>query len=183
MSAVLTNESELYLAPGGSAIRLIERISRRRMEQSRSLPKRIVGLVLITWVPMCLFALLQGRALGPTPRESFLLDFATYARFFLGLPILVAADVFIGPRLRAAGLEFVREDFIRHEDLPAFEQAVTRLARRRESVMATAVIVGFAVLGAWKLTFTAITSTGAVGWRSVMLPDGHALPYSLAALW
>lgn len=183
MSAVLTNESELYLAPGWPAIRLIHRIGIRRETEGQSLRRRIVALVLVTWVPMCLFAILQGRALGATPRESFLLDFAVYARFFVGLPILVASDVLVGSRLRAAGLQFVREDFIRREDIPAFEQAVTRLARLRESVVATIVIVGLAALGAWTLTVEAVGGVATSGWRSVMLPEGHALRYSLAALW
>lgn len=183
MSAVFTNESELYLAPGWPAIRLIQSIGVRRKKESQSLAQRIVALVVVTWVPMFLFALLQGQALGPTPRESFLLDFAVYARLFVGLPILVASDVIVGARLRAAGLQFVRGDFIRPEDIPAFEQAVARLARLRESLMATLVIVGLAALGAWTLTIEAVNGVGTSGWRSVVLPHGHDLGYSLAALW
>lgn len=183
MSAVLTNESELYLAPGWPAIRLLQGIGVRRKEERPSLPGRIAALVVVTWVPMCLFALLQGRALGPTPRESFLLDFAVYARLFVGLPILVASDLLVGTRLRAAGLQFVRGEFIRREDVPAFERAVARLARSRDSLTAAIVLVSLAALGAWTLTIEAVNGVGTGGWRSVMLPEGHALPYSLAALW
>jgi hypothetical protein len=184
MTAVLTNESELYVAPGPER-RLIERIGIRRKDARRwSLPRRIVTLVLITWMPMCLFALLQGTALGPTPRASFLLDFGTYARFFIGLPILLVADVLVCSRLRTAGLQFVHDDFIRREDVPAFERAVAQLARRRESSMATVVILGLAAIGAWRLTFEAATGRiASADWRSIALPDGHAFPYSLAALW
>jgi hypothetical protein len=185
MTAAVTNESELYVAPGGPGRRLIERVGiHLRTGAQRTLLRRILTLILITWVPMCLFALLQGTALGPTPRASFLLDFATYARFFIGLPILLVADVVVGSRLRAAGLEFVRDDFIRREDAPAFERAVARLARRRESLLATLVIVGLAAVGAWRLTFEAAAGViGSANWRLIVLPDGHALHYSLAALW
>jgi hypothetical protein len=184
MTAILHNETDLYLAPGPER-RLIERIGVRRKDAVRwSLPRRIVTLVLITWVPMCLFALVQGTALGPTPRASFLLDFATYARFFIGLPLLVAADVIVGSRLRRAGLEFVRDGFIRSQDMPTFEGAVARLARRRESTTATVVILVLAALAAWRFTFEAATGMiGSENWRSIVLPDGHAFPYSLAALW
>jgi hypothetical protein len=184
MTAVLTNESDLYVAPGPER-RLIERVGLRREGARRwSLQRRIATLVLITWVPMCLFALLQGTALGPTPRASFLLDFATYARFFIGLPILLLADEVVGRRLRTAGLQFVRDDFIRREDVPTFERAVARLARRRESSIATAVILGLAALGAWRLTFEAATGRiASEDWRSIALPAGHALDFSLAALW
>jgi hypothetical protein len=185
MTAALTNANDLFVAPGPER-RLIERVGIRRKDARRwSLPRRIVTLVFITWMPMCIFALLQGTALGPSPRASFLLDFATYARFFVALPILLAADVVVGSRLREAGLHFVRDDFIRHEDLPAFERAVARLARRRESsLVATAVILGLAALGAWRLNFGAATGViGAMNWRSIALADGHVFHYSLAALW
>ncbi|MBX3206179.1 MAG: hypothetical protein KF764_14000 [Labilithrix sp.] len=111
------------------------------------------------------------------------MDFAVYARLFVGLPILVASDMLVGTRLRTAGLQFVRGDFIRREDVPAFERAVARLARSRDSVVATIVLVSLAALGAWTLTIEAVNGVGTGGWRSVMLPEGHALRYSLAALW
>jgi hypothetical protein len=184
MSAVVSNENELYLAPGGPEARLVRRIGVRERGAKRSLLRRILTFLLITWVPMCIFALLQGTALGPTPRASFLLDFATYARFFIGLPILLVADVVVGSRLRLAGLEFVRDDLIRSEDVPAFERAVARLARRRESLIATLVIVALAAVGAWRFTFeSAAGMIAADNWRSIVLPEGHALHYSLAALW
>jgi hypothetical protein len=184
MGAVLTNESELYLAPGGPERRFIERIGIRREGAKKSLPRLVLTFILITWMPMCLFALLQGTALGPTPRESFLLDFATYARFFVGLPVLLVADEVVGSRLREAGLQFVHDDFIRREDLPAFERAISRLAQRRESWTATLFIIGLAAVGAWRVTLEAATGmTGAVNWRAIVLPDGHAFHYSLAALW
>ena len=85
---------------------------------SRSAVRRIVVLLLITWVPMCLFAIVQGIALGDTPRESFLLDFATYARFFVGIPALVFAEDLIGGRLRRAGLLFVHDGLVKRRTIP-----------------------------------------------------------------
>src|SRR5271166_6197924 len=80
MTPVISNESELYVAPGGPIDRLTHRIAIVRYG-CQSAPRRIIGLLFVTWVPMCVLALLQGNALGATPRESFLLDFATYVRF------------------------------------------------------------------------------------------------------
>ena len=179
---VIPNESELYLAPGGAMFRLMQRIGVARLGGG-SIARRIVGLILMTWVPMCLFAFLQGQAFGPTPRESFLLDFATYARFFVAMPILILAEVIIGPWLSRAGRQFLHDGLVRQEDYPAFEQAITRLARRRESVLVTVVILALSVFGAWKLTVEAASGVGLNGWQSITLPEGHAFRYSLAALW
>ena len=104
-------------------------------------------------------------------------------RYFLGVPVLVLAERTVGSRLRTAGLQFVSEGLVRQEDYPAFERAIARLARRRESVIAALVIIALAVLGPWKLTYESASGIGMVGWQSVMLPEGHAFRYNLAALW
>ena len=180
MTPVISNESELYVAPGGPTDRLTYRIARYGR---RSAAGRIIGLLLITWVPMCVLALLQGNALGATPRESFLLDFATYVRFFVAVPIMVIAEGHIGPRLTQAGLQFVRDGIVRQEDYPAFEQAIARLARRRESVTATLVIIALAVFGACLITFESASGIGMASLHSVTLPESHAFRYNLEALW
>ena len=181
MKTVLTHESELEFELGGPAWRLMQRIGLIQ-GAGPSLGRRTVGFLLITWVPLFLLALIEGRALGPTPRESFLLDFATYARFFLAVPLLFMAEVVVGPRLRAAGLHFVRGDFVRPEDLPAVEAAIVRAARRREALLPELVMVGTALFGAWYFTFeTLFGETTAATWRFIMRPDGIGL--SLAGFW
>ena len=182
MTASVANESELYVAPGGPTYRLVQRVG-AALNIKLSIARRIVVLLLVTWVPMCVFALVQGVALGNTPRGSFLLDFATYVRYFLGIPVLVLAEGLVGSRLRRAGLQFLSEGLVRQEDYPAFERAVARLARRRESVIAALVIIALAVLGPWKLTYESASGIGMVGWQSVTFPEGHAFRYNLAALW
>ena len=181
-NAAITNESELYLAPGGAMFRLMQRIGVART-LGHSAARRVVCFILITWVPMCVFALIQGNALGATPRGSFLLDYATYARFFVGIPILVFAETFIGPSLTRAGLEFVRSGLVPPAGYSGFEQAIARLARWRESVPATLAILALAAFGAWNLTAQATSGVGIAGWQSLTLPEGPTFRYSLAALW
>lgn len=182
MAAVLANADQLYVAPGGPLYHYTKRIS-TDAHGNVSIARRIGFLLLLTWVPMCVFALLQGIAMGDTPRGSFLLDFSTYARFFVALPVLVIAEVTIGPRLRAAGLKFVEDGLVHQKDMPAFEQAVARLARRRESMLVTFVTIGLAFFGAWQLTYESASGVAVGGWQSIELPAGHVLRYSLAGLW
>ena len=179
---VIASERELYVAPGGPIFRLMQRIGIARNDHP-SIRRRVLALLLVTWVPMCVFALVQGVALGPTPRESFLLDFATYARFFIGLPILVYAEFFIGERLTLAGRQFVHDGIVSTEDYPRFEQAIARLARHRESVPATLILIALAAIGAWNFTYESASGVGLVGWRVAFFPEGHAFRYNLAAIW
>lgn len=181
MTTVLAHESELEFELGGPAYRLMQRIGLIK-GAGPSLGRRVVGFLLITWVPLLAFSFIEGRALGPTPRESLLLDFATYARFFLAVPLLFVAEVVTGLRLRSAGLHFIRGNFVRPEDLPAVEAAIVRAARRREALLPELVMLGVALLGAWYFTLeTWSLGTATATWRSAVRPGGIGL--SLAGFW
>ena len=181
MTTVLAHESELEFELGGPAYRLMQRIGLIQ-GAGPSLGRRIVTFLLITWVPLLVFSLLEGRALGPTPRESLLLDFATYARFFLAIPLLFVAEVVVGPRLRTAGLHFVQANFVRPEDLPAVEAAIVRARRRREALLPELVMLGIALFGAWYLSLeTWYGKTATTTWSSVTVKGGTGLP--LAGIW
>jgi hypothetical protein len=151
MTPLLAHEGELYFERGGPSYRLMQRIGIIR-DENPSVRRRILVFLAITWVPLLLLSLLDGNALGPTPRESFLLDFSTYARFFLAVPILIVAEVVVGPRLTAAGLQFVQSGFVRPQEYPAFDRAIERVVRWRESFWAEMILVGMALAGASTLT-------------------------------
>jgi hypothetical protein len=181
MTTVLAHESEVEFQLGGPAYRLMQRIGLIR-GAGPSIGRRVIGFLLITWVPLLLFSLIEGRALGPTPRESLLLDFAAYARFFLAVPLIFMAEVVAGPRLRAAGLHFVQANFVRPEDLPAVEAAILRAARRREALLPELIMLGIALFGAWYLTVeTWSGGTTTATWTSAAVKGGTGL--SLAGLW
>jgi hypothetical protein len=180
MTRFLAHEAELEFELGGPAYRLMQRVGLIR-GAGPSIGRRSVGFLLITWVPLLIFSLIQGRALGPTPRESFLLDFATYARFFLAVPLLFVAEVVVGPRLRSAGLHFFQGDFVRPEDLPAFEAAIVRASRRREALLPELVMLGLALFGAWNSVETWTGGTATASWSSATVKGGAGL--SLAGLW
>jgi hypothetical protein len=180
MATVLERQSELEFELGGPAYRLMQRIGLIQGAGS-SLVRRIVGFLLITWVPLLLFSLIEGRALGPTPRESLLLDLATYARFFLAVPLIFIAEIVVGPRLRTAGLHFIRGNLVRPEDLPSVEAAIARVQRRREALLPELIILGLALVGAWYFTIEILAGETTVTWRFIMHPDGIGL--SLAGLW
>ena len=182
MNPTLANESELFFERGRPSYRLMQRIGLVRGDDP-SVRRRIVGFLALTWIPLLVLCLWEGRALGATPEESFLLDFAAYARFFIGVPLLIAAEIIVGPRLTAAAMQFVQADFVCAEDYPAFDQAVARAARCRESLWAELVILSMALIGAW--TFTAETiGGGATGtWHSTFMDGETGRQLSFAGLW
>jgi hypothetical protein len=86
-----SGESELFFELGGPVYRLMQCVGVIK-GAGPSVLRRSVVFIAITWLPLLVFAVLEGHAFGPTPRSAFLLDFATYARFFLAVPLIFAAE-------------------------------------------------------------------------------------------
>jgi hypothetical protein len=181
MPPALKNEAELYFERGGPIQRLVQRVV-ERFGVSHSIAMRILGFLVITWLPLAILAFLEGRAIASSPQDSLLLDFGTYARFFLAVPLLLIAEAVVGPRLRAAGLQFVQGGFVRPEDYPAYDEAIARAAKWRESLWAELAILTVAVAGAWLVTPEIITGDVIATWRSPNSP-GTAFGISFTALW
>ncbi len=179
MTPTLANEQELYFERGGPSYRLMQRIGLIRGEDP-SVRRRTIAFLAITWVPLLILSALEGHALGPTPRESFLLDFAAYARFFVAVPLLLVAELIVGPRLTTAGLHFIRAGLVRPPDYPAFERAVARVVRWREALWPEILILGIAFIGAWTLSTEDLLGGGRAGWHTIV---GADLRFSLAGVW
>lgn len=181
MDPTLPDESKFYFDHGGPIRNFFHGLAHRWGIQFTVL-HRIIGFLLITWVPLFLFALLEGRALAATPKESFLLDFGTYARFFLAVPLLIVAELIIGSRLRQAGLQFVHGGFVRPDDYSAFAKAVAAVAKGRDSLWAELIILGLALIGPWWFTTDALTE-GLSTWRAPTHATSSGSTISFTGLW
>ncbi len=181
MTNILDFESEPEFQLGGPAYRFMQRIGLIK-PGSPSILRRFIGFVLITWVPLLALALIEGKVLGPTPQESLLLDFATYARFFLAVPLLFLSELIVGPRLLKAGRQFIDGHFVREQDLPAVEASVLRARQRREALLPELLMILIGFSAPWVLAMEDWAGGGAAfSWRS---GSGEALlGLSLAGFW
>jgi hypothetical protein len=152
-------EEEPSFEIGGPAYRLMQRIGIIQ-NAGPSVLRRSVCFVLATWCPLLLFCLWEGNAIGPTPRSSLLLDFAAYARLFVAVPLIFAAESLVGPRLRAAGRRFIEGELIHPECQGQFLAAVARVQRRRESALPEVGLAIFALAAAWFVTLEQLTGIG-----------------------
>ena len=174
----MASESHLYFERGGPAYRLMQRIG--VIKEGPSILRRIVIFLALTWVPLLVLSFLEGLALGQTPEQSFLLDFATYARFFVAFPMIIVAEMIIGPRLTVAALHFVRSGLVREEDYPAFDTAVEKVETRREARLPELIILGIAIFGAWSVTAAFYAGQG-TSWQIIRTASGIRL--SMAGVW
>ena len=126
-------EADLHFEMGGPAY-IMQRIGLIK-GAGPSVARRSVCFAAVTWLPMPVLATAEGNAIGASPRSSLPLDYATYARLFVAVPLIFAAEAVVGPRLRAAGLRFTRAGIIRSASIKEFGAAVARVRRRWEAAL------------------------------------------------
>ena len=175
-----TPEPDLGFEFGGPAYRLMQRL--RIIEGAGpSVMRRSLAFLAVTWIPLLVFAVFEGYAIGPTPRTSLLLDFATYARLFLAVPLIFAAELVVGPRMRSAGLRLLYGDIVRPESRAEFEAAVARVKQRREAYLPEIIFLVVALIGARSFSLDQLTGTGATTWHTTSVAG--ELHLSASGLW
>jgi hypothetical protein len=173
-------EDELGFELGGPAYRLMQRVGIIK-GAGPSVARRSLLFIAVTWLPLLVFTTLEGHALGPTPRSAFLLDFATYTRLFIAVPLIFLAEEVVGPQMRNAGLRFIHAGIIRAESHPGFAAVVARIRRRREAYLPEIGFMVIALLGPWFFSLEQLAGLGATTWHTTWA-NGE-LQLSAAGLW
>lgn len=164
----------------GGAIYRFQLAIHMAMPDRSGVGKRALLTSLVTWFPLLLLSLVQGRAVD-TVRMPFLFDFAAALRFLIGLPLLVIAEAVIDPRIRRAVKHFVTSGLVCAEELPAFEAAILKMNRLRDSAVPALVIVVAAFAPSIWYKQTELLKSGISTWHTVASASGEHL--SLAGWW
>ena len=132
---------DFSLVVGGPLFQLLRR-SRLSGDALTLVHRRILVGVLITWLPLLLLSMWEGRAWG---RDGtfipFLLHVEVQARFLLALPLLVVAELIVHQRMRRALVHFHARHLIPDADRTRFDAAISSAMRLRNSVVAEVVLV------------------------------------------
>ena len=144
--------------------------------------RRVVAGVLITWVPLLLLSLLEGRAWWGSVTIPFLLNAEVQARFLIAMPLLILAELEVHVRMRKLVAQFFHRDLIADEDLPRIKAAIESALRLRNSVaVELALIVIIYAVGVPMREYLAVdASTWATG--SAVRSTGF-VNLSLAGWW
>ena len=170
----LPSRTELWVVQGGPLDRLQFRLG--LMERQRPMiVKRAVIFALLAWVPLLILSAFEGTLLANV-RVPFLYDPSAYVRYLLSVPLLILAEVVIGPRIVAAASHFITSGLIPVEKYQEFDAAVVEGLRLRDSTFAELVILAITYSGAFvSITFlSAHVST----WQSLVSESGHRLTWA-----
>jgi hypothetical protein len=154
------------------------RLAGRDLELLR---RRIVVMVLLTWMPLLLLSVMAGRALGGSVPLPFLLDAEQHLRLLIVLPLLIFAEIAANQRIRQVVQQFLNLGLIPDAARAQFDLAVASAMRLRNSRVAEllliALVYGVGVPYFWR-NYIALD---VVSWYGVMA-DGKLHP-SPAGWW
>jgi hypothetical protein len=181
----MTNESngsavELSLAEGGASSRILERFARIRLRDRKEYVRLALILALATWVPLALLSALRGTALPGTVAEPFLQDITPHVRFLFALPLLVIADLIVGPNIARVGSQFVLSGIVPKSCLAEFDAIVKSAIRLRESNLAELIVLAIAYASS---TYNVHRELGSEVSSWLMINAGSAFNLSIAGWW
>jgi hypothetical protein len=113
------------------------------------LPRRILTLTLVAWLPLLFLAL--GGSAGNFTRLSFFRDVEVHVRFLIALPVLIGAELIVHLRIRAIVARFVDWRIVLPQHLTPFHRAIRSAIKLRNSIPLEVVLfLCVYTLGLWR---------------------------------
>jgi hypothetical protein len=172
------NVRPFLLMEGGPLFRLEKRVGLIKANAPLTIRRAILAATL-AWLPLLILSLIQGVAYGDKVPVPFLRDFSTYSRFLLALPLLLLAEIILGPRIAESAAHFVTSGLVTPADYPKFDAEIADGLRLRDSTVAEIIILILAyVFNLWGRWYTTVhVST----WHT--LREGDLTSTTLAGWW
>jgi hypothetical protein len=145
------------------------------------LRRRVIVMVLLAWLPLLVFSIVEGHFWRGTTTLPFLRDFEMHVRLLLALPMLIVAERVVHQRMRPVVRQFIDRGLIPDAARARFDVIVHSAVRLRNSVTAEllliALVYGVGVLFVWRTR----VALNVGSWYGV--PMAGKLQPSLAGWW
>ena len=145
------------------------------------LRRRVIVMVLLAWLPLLVFSIVEGHFSHGSIALPFLRDFEMHARLLLALPLLIIAERVVHQRMRPVMRQFIDRGLILDAERTRFDAAFTKAMRLRNSVAAEllliALVYGFGMHFIWQSR----VALNLASWYGV--PVAGKLQLSLAGWW
>jgi len=125
-------QPDFSLVLGGPLFQILVR-SRLATPALDLLYRRIIFIIMLTWLPLLILSLADNKAWGGVG-IPFLYDIEVHARFLVALPLLIAAELLVNQRMRLIVGQFIDRDIITEALLPKFKEFIASAMKLRNSV-------------------------------------------------
>lgn len=139
-TARLPPPADFSVVLGGPLYQLLRR-TRLSDDTLALVHRRILAFLMLTWVPLLLLSLFEGRAWWGTVAVPFLLNAEVQGRFLLAMPLLIMAELGVHLRMRKLVAHFFDRELIAPADLPRMNAAVDSALRLRNSLAGELVLI------------------------------------------
>jgi hypothetical protein len=143
--------------------------------------RRIIGFVLICWVPLVLLEVFDGHLREHDVAVPFLLDLETHIRFLVVVPLLLAAELIVHRQLLRVARTFLDRNLIPTAQMPRFDAAVDSAFRLRNSVIAEVLLLAFVYLVGVLIVWRRFIAIDVSTWYATSSGAGSRLTH--AGLW
>jgi hypothetical protein len=165
---------------GRASYRTLQRALGIRISEPRAVIVLAVILALATWAPLLALSAMQGLARPGTAAQPFLRDFTPHARFLFALPLLIVADIVVGPRFNKIGNFVAISGLLADNQIPKFRSTIRSAMKIRDSNLSELAIIALAYVSvAFTIQLQLRTSTSS--WLAVDVNGTRHL--SLAGWW
>jgi hypothetical protein len=109
------------------------------------LGRRIVVIVLLTWLPLLILSAMAGEAWAPRTSATlpFLRDLAAQVRALIALPLLIIAEGLVHQRIRPLVNQLRTGGLVPKSASAQFDAAIASAERLRGSVLAESLLIAF----------------------------------------
>lgn len=182
------------LVERGPSFQLARRFGFNRPDRPRRI-RKILLLILVTWLPLALLSLVAGHAFGDRVAVTLLRDPVILSRYLFVLPLLALAEVVVAQSLAVQARQFLASGVVPAGEAVKLEAAKSEALWLRDSVVAEGITLVLAVatsiimrvvvrLGAgestWERSGGGITPAG---WWYVLVSLPILLFFLLRWLW
>jgi hypothetical protein len=144
----IASSRPFLLMQGGPLYNLQKRIGIIKANASITIRRAYIA-GLLAWIPLFILSAINGRAIGHAVPIPFLRDFSGYTRFLIALPLLLAAETILGPRIAEAAAHFITSGVVLEKDYKRFNRAVDLGLENRDSRLAEVIMVVLAYIFAF----------------------------------
>ena len=156
-------------------------LRRMRLISRKDLPelvRRAAIAILIGWVPLAVLSIVLTHLRAEGIDRAFFADIGTHARMLLAVPLLIAAEYIIMPRLEVVGLHFRTSSILAPTARDRFDEIVAD-TRRLSAGVWPSVVLSIAAYSTVLVLASFVSSESLAAWQR--LPGTNAL--SIAGWW
>ena len=145
------------------------------------LHRRLLAIVLITWVPLLLLSIIEGHAWGGRVTLSFFRDVELHVRLLIAVPLMILAELIVHRRMHPLIGQFLDRGLIPEVGRPQFDAAIAAAMRLRNSVVAEALLIAFVYIVGVLFVWRTQVALDVASWYGVSV-EGRLRP-SFAGWW